>query len=154
LIERYVGLSDEEVVARVRAGELDLYAILMRRHNQKLYRAARAILREESEVEDVVQEAYLSAYRHLAEFEGRARFSTWLVRIAVNAALNRRRRRARLVALDPAMEARLTLDRGNPTAATRSGRARAASSRGSWSAPSRPCPIRFAWSMCCATWRG
>jgi RNA polymerase sigma-70 factor (ECF subfamily) len=99
-----VALSDEEVVARVRAGELALYEILMRRHNQKLYRAVRAILRDESEVEDVVQEAYCSAYRHLADFEGRARFSTWLVRIAVNGALARRRRRARVVALDSATE--------------------------------------------------
>ena len=99
-----VAPSDEEVVARVRAGELALYEILMRRHNQKLYRAVRAILRDESEVEDVVQEAYCSAYRHLADFEGRARFSTWLVRIAVNGALDRRRRRARVVALDSAAE--------------------------------------------------
>ncbi|MCL4684724.1 RNA polymerase sigma factor [Myxococcota bacterium] len=106
-LERHVGLSDEEVVARVQAGELALYEILMRRHNQQVYRAVRSILRQESEVEDVVQEAYFSAYRHLAKFEGRARFSTWLVRIAVNAALDRRRRRARVVALDPATEERL-----------------------------------------------
>jgi RNA polymerase sigma-70 factor (ECF subfamily) len=108
----HVGLSDEEVAARVQAGELALYEILMRRHNQKLYRAVRAILRDESEVEDVVQEAYFSAYRHLAEFEGRARFSTWLVRIAVNAALDRRRRRARVVALDPTMEDHLAVEDG------------------------------------------
>jgi RNA polymerase sigma-70 factor (ECF subfamily) len=79
----------------------------MRRHNQRLYRAVRAILREESEVEDVVQEAYLSAYRSLGAFEGRSSVSTWLVRIAANAALDRRRRRARVVALDSAMEERL-----------------------------------------------
>lgn len=76
----------------------------MRRHNQKVYRAARAILRDESDVEDVLQEAYLAAYRHLEDFEGRSRFSTWLVRIAVNKALERRRRRARVVVLDPGAE--------------------------------------------------
>jgi RNA polymerase sigma-70 factor (ECF subfamily) len=116
--EQDVGLSDGEVVARIRAGELALYEILMRRHNQKLYRAVRAILRDENEVEDAVQEAYCSAYRHLAEFEGRARLSTWLVRIAVNGALDRRRRRARIVALDPAMEDHLVAQDGPSIGAT------------------------------------
>lgn len=106
-LEQSAGLSDEEVVDRVRSGELGLYEILMRRHNQQVYRAVRSILRQESEVEDVVQDAYLSAYSHLAQFQGRARFSTWLVRIAVNAALDRRRRRARVVALDPSTEEHL-----------------------------------------------
>lgn len=105
-IERFAGLSDEEVISRVQAGELALYEILMRRHNQQVYRAVRSILRNESEAEDVVQEAYVSAYRHLSSFEGRARFSTWLVRIAVNAALDRRRRSARLVLADPTDEER------------------------------------------------
>lgn len=101
LLAQHTGLSDDDVVTRVCAGELELYELLMRRHNQQVYRAVRAILRHESDVEDVVQEAYVSAYRHLAKFEGRSRFSTWLVRIAVHAALDRRRRRARLVSLDP-----------------------------------------------------
>ncbi len=112
LLDQNAGLSDQEIVARIRAGELALYEILMRRHNQQAYRAVRSILRDESEVEDVVQEAYFSAYRHLAEFEGRARFSTWLVRIAINAALDRRRRRARIVVLDPTAEGRLEAQRG------------------------------------------
>jgi RNA polymerase sigma-70 factor (ECF subfamily) len=112
LLEQDAGLSDEEIVARVRAGELALYEILMRRHNQQAYRAVRSILRDECEVEDVVQEAYLSAYRHLADFQGRARFSTWLVRIAINAALDRRRRRARFVVLEPGAEERLEARRG------------------------------------------
>jgi RNA polymerase sigma-70 factor (ECF subfamily) len=64
----------------------------MRRHNQRLYRAARAILRDDAEAEDAVQQAYLNAYRHLNQFEGRAQFSTWLTRIAVYEALARRRR--------------------------------------------------------------
>jgi RNA polymerase sigma-70 factor (ECF subfamily) len=93
--------SDEELVERIRAGELGLCEIIMRRHNQRLYRAVRAILRDEAEVEDVLQDAYLAAYRSLSEFEGRARFSTWLTRIAVNRALDRRRRRARVVLSNP-----------------------------------------------------
>lgn len=85
-------LSDEEVVARVCAGDTKIFEILTRRYNQRLYRAARAILQSDSDAEDAVQQAYLNAYRHLAQFEGRAKFSTWLTRIAVNEALARRRR--------------------------------------------------------------
>lgn len=94
-------LTDEAVVDRVRSGEVALFEVLMRRHNQRLFRAVRSILRNDSDVEDVLQDAYLAAYRNLAKFERRAAFSTWLTRIAMNRALDRRRRRARLVLLDP-----------------------------------------------------
>src|SRR3954470_5846255 len=86
---RVEGWPDEEVVARVLAGEPALFEILMRRHNQRVYRAIRSILRDDSETEDVMQEAYVRAYEHLAQFEGRAQFSTWLTRIAVHEALRR-----------------------------------------------------------------
>ena len=89
-------LSDEEVVARVRAGEVALFEVVMRRYNQRLYRAARAIVGAD-EAEDVMQEAYVRAYEHLDQFEGRARFSTWLTRIAVHEALARARRAGRFV---------------------------------------------------------
>ncbi|PYV53973.1 MAG: hypothetical protein DMG97_02305 [Acidobacteria bacterium] len=82
----------EEVVSRVLTGETPLYEILMRRYNQRLYRVARAILRDDGEAEDVMQDAYVRAYQHLAEFEGRAKFSTWLTRIAVHEALARAHR--------------------------------------------------------------
>jgi RNA polymerase sigma-70 factor, ECF subfamily len=85
-------LTDEEIVDRVSTGEIEMFEILMRRHNQRLYRAARAILQDDAEAEDAVQQAYLNAYRHLDQFEGRARFSTWLTRIAVYEALARRKR--------------------------------------------------------------
>ena len=87
--------TDEAIVQRVLAGERALYEVLVRRHNQRLYRAARAILRNESEVEDVMQEAYVQAFAHLAQFRAEARFSTWLTRIAVHEALARRRRAMR-----------------------------------------------------------
>jgi RNA polymerase sigma-70 factor (ECF subfamily) len=87
---------DEQVVERVLAGEAGLYEIIMRRYNQRLFRVVVAILRDDAEAEDVMQEAYVRAYRHLAQFEGRAQFSTWLIRIAVHEALARRRRSARL----------------------------------------------------------
>ena len=67
----------------------------MRRYNQRLYRVARAILKNDGEAEDVMQQAYVEAYTHLAQFEGRAKFSTWLTKIAVYEALARVRRRAR-----------------------------------------------------------
>src|SRR5579859_3213687 len=85
-------LADEQIVARVLAGERDLFEILMRRHNQRIYRAARAILRDDTESEDVMQEAYIRAFTNLRQFEGRASFASWLTRIAVNEALRRRRR--------------------------------------------------------------
>jgi DNA-directed RNA polymerase specialized sigma24 family protein len=85
-------LTDEEIVNRVSTGQVEMFEILMRRHNQRLYRTARAILRDDAEAEDAVQQAYLNAYRHLDQFEGRAQFSTWLTRIAVYEALARRKR--------------------------------------------------------------
>ena len=85
-------LSDMEVVQRIRGGDRGLFEILMRRHNQRIYRAARAILRDETEVEDVMQQAYVNAFTHLDQFEERSRFSTWLTRIAVNEALARRQK--------------------------------------------------------------
>jgi RNA polymerase sigma-70 factor (ECF subfamily) len=94
-------LTDEQIVARVSAGEPALFEHLMRRNNARVYRAARAILRDDSEAEDVMQDAFVRAYEHLHEFEGRARFSTWLTRIAVHEALKRVRRGKRLTALDP-----------------------------------------------------
>lgn len=93
-------LSDEEIVARVMAGETALFETLMRRYNQRLYRVARSIVRDESEAEDVMQQAYVNAYSHLPQFAGRAKFSTWLTRIAVHEALGRARRRARLKRID------------------------------------------------------
>lgn len=94
-------LSDEEVVARVLAGDTSLFEILMRRYNQRLFRVARGILADDAEAEDVMQEAYVRAFRELANFRGEARFSTWLTRIACHEALARARKGRRLVSLAP-----------------------------------------------------
>lgn len=88
-------LSDEELVSHIRAGDTALYEIVMRRHNQRLYRLARTILRNDAEAEDVMQEAYVRAYQHLDDFAGEAKFSTWLTKIAVYEALARLRRQAK-----------------------------------------------------------
>jgi RNA polymerase sigma-70 factor (ECF subfamily) len=95
-------LSDDEIVARVRAGEHALFEILMRRHNRKVFRAVRAVLRSDDEAEDVMQHAYLRAFEHLAEYQGRARFSTWLTRIAIYESFARLRRQKRVGQLDEA----------------------------------------------------
>jgi RNA polymerase sigma-70 factor, ECF subfamily len=94
------GWSDEHLVSRILAGEKPLYEIVMRRHNQRLFRVARAILQNNLEAEDVVQDAYVRAYEKLASFEGRAKFSTWLTRIAVHEALARLNRQNRFRPLD------------------------------------------------------
>src|SRR5687768_4942485 len=94
-------LTDEAIVDRVRGGDVALYEILVRRHNQRLYRAIRAILRNDGDVEDVMQQAYVDAYTHLAQFRGTAKFSTWLTRIAVNRAIRSGRGARRGLELAP-----------------------------------------------------
>jgi RNA polymerase sigma-70 factor, ECF subfamily len=87
--------TDLEVIERVKSGDTALYEIIMRRYNQRLYRVTYAILRDASEAEDVIQDAYVRAWQHLDQFAGYAPFSTWLTRIAVHEALRRLRLRKR-----------------------------------------------------------
>jgi len=87
--------DDAALVARIVGGDLAAFEQLMRHHNTALFRAARAIVRDDADAEDVVQEGYLSAYRHLAQFRADARLSTWLTRIVINHALGRLRARRR-----------------------------------------------------------
>lgn len=100
VLERWSALSDEQIVAQVVSGQTALFEVLMRRHNERIYRAARAILKDETEAEDVMQQAYVNAYSHLRQFDGRAKFSTWLTRIAINEAITRARKRGRYETLD------------------------------------------------------
>ncbi|HKU37632.1 MAG TPA: RNA polymerase sigma factor [Polyangiales bacterium] len=93
-------LGDEALVQRLLRGETPLFEVLIRRHNQRLFRVARAIVRDGDEAEDVMQEAYVQAFSKLAQFEGRAKFSTWLTRIAVHEALARVRKRRPAVDAD------------------------------------------------------
>ena len=87
--------SDEQVVRHVLAGNTALFELLMRRYNERLYRAARAITRDDREAEDVIQQAYVNAFSNLRQFRGEAQFATWLTRIAINEALARVRRQGR-----------------------------------------------------------
>jgi RNA polymerase sigma-70 factor, ECF subfamily len=92
--------SDEVIVARILQGETLLFEVLMRRHNQRIYRAIRSVIHDDSECEEVMQESYVRAFEHLAQFEGRAMFSTWLTRIAVNEAIKRSIARGKLDPMD------------------------------------------------------
>lgn len=92
--------AEGELVAAARLGDEAAVRALIQANNQRLFRAARAILRNDAEAEDVVQEAYVRAFSHLAGFEGKSAFSTWITRIAINEALGRRRRRRRTVDID------------------------------------------------------
>jgi RNA polymerase sigma-70 factor (ECF subfamily) len=88
--------SDKEIIDRVLAGDAPAYELLMRRYNQRLYRLVRSILRDETEAEDVMQEAYLRGFYKLGQYEGRSTFSTWIGHIAVNEALARLSKAKRL----------------------------------------------------------
>src|SRR5881227_4247089 len=97
--------SDQALVSRAAAGDARAFEGLMRRYNRMLFRTARAILRDDAEAEDALQEAYLQAYRSLGAFRAEAKLSTWLARIVANEALMRLRkqtRRAEIVPIQPA----------------------------------------------------
>lgn len=112
--------TDEHIVQRVLQGEVLLFEVLMRRHNQRIYRAIRSIIRDDSECEEIMQETYVRAFEHLSQFEGRAKFSTWLTRIAVNESIKRSIARGRLDPLnredsDGDYEAMLFSDEATPS---------------------------------------
>ena len=92
--------TDEQIVARILAGEAELFEIIVRRHSRKLYRIAIAVLHNDSDAEDVVQDAFCSAFQHLAQFAQRASFTTWLTRIALYRALANLRSKRREVPLE------------------------------------------------------
>jgi RNA polymerase sigma-70 factor (ECF subfamily) len=94
-------LTDTELIERTRSGDMHALEALMRRHNRTLYRTARAILRDDAEAEDAVQEAYFQAYKALGRFRGESKLSTWLVRIVANEALMRRRKTSKTAVVVP-----------------------------------------------------
>jgi RNA polymerase sigma-70 factor (ECF subfamily) len=92
--------SDANTIQQVLDGNTAMFELLMRQYNERVYRAARSIVRDEQEAEDVMQQAYVNAFTHLRQFNGSAQFSTWLTKIAINEALARVRRRGRYEAFD------------------------------------------------------
>jgi len=95
--------DEADLVARARTGDAGAVRLIVRQHNQRLYRIARSIVRDDGEAEDVLQEAYARAFTSLATFRGEARLGTWLARIVMNEALGRLRGRRPTVALDAAI---------------------------------------------------
>lgn len=92
-------IEDREIIQRIIGGEKELYEILVRRNNQKLYRVIRSYLKEEAEIEDIMQESYIKAYTKLYQFKLDAAFSTWLIRIGINESLARIKEKGKLIHL-------------------------------------------------------
>lgn len=88
-------LSDQQVVQRVMDGEKELFEILLRRYNQRLFRMIRSYISSEADVRDLMQEAYVKAYLKLEQFNNKSSFSTWLIRIGINEALQHIRKNKR-----------------------------------------------------------
>jgi len=117
--------DDEALVARARAHDATAFELLMRRHNQRVYRVVRALLRDGPEIDDVIQQAYLNAFQHLDQFTGEAAWSTWVCRIAINEALARLRQGGRFISMDSAEEDGMA----NPSKAPEADPERAAAGR-------------------------
>ncbi|TAK47537.1 MAG: RNA polymerase sigma factor [Xanthobacteraceae bacterium] len=98
--ETVSSVTERDLVAAARARDAAAIRTIVRQNNRRLFRIARAILKDDGEAEDAVQESYVRAFTHLAEFEGKSSLATWLTRIAINEALGRVRRRRPTVALD------------------------------------------------------
>jgi RNA polymerase sigma-70 factor (ECF subfamily) len=96
----YLGMPEPELVGFARAGDRQAFRAIMTRCNQRLFRVARAVVRDEAEAEDVLQEAYLRAFAAIASFRGEAGIATWLTRIVLNEAHGRLRRRRPTVDLE------------------------------------------------------
>lgn len=86
-------VPDNEIIGRVLQGERNLYALLIRRYNQRLYRIGMSMINDDNEVEDVMQVAYINAYENLQKFEFKSSFGTWITRIMINECLLRIKRR-------------------------------------------------------------
>ena len=99
-------MTEPEIIARVLAGERNLFHDLIRPYERMVYLTAISILKDETEAEETAQEAMISAYRHLGSFRAEAKFSTWLVTITVNAARQklRKARRATMESIDERLE--------------------------------------------------
>jgi len=93
-------LNDDEIIARILNGEKDLYSIIVRRYNQRLYRVGMSIINDDPEVEDAMQTAYINAYENLGKFAFRSSFPTWLTRILINECLLRLRKRKKSISMN------------------------------------------------------
>lgn len=88
-------ITEQEIIKQILSGDKDKYELLIRKYNPRLYRVALSILGEDALIEDVMQDAYIKAYRQLHTFEGRSSFSTWLTRILINECMMKMRQTKR-----------------------------------------------------------
>jgi RNA polymerase sigma-70 factor (ECF subfamily) len=88
-------IDDRELAGRVASGDGAAFELLMRRHNRRLFRIARSVLRDDADAEDALQEVYLAAYRAIGSYRGESSLATWLSRLVLNHCLSRRRRQQR-----------------------------------------------------------
>lgn len=93
-------IPENDVIKRILSGEKELYEILLRRNNQKLYRIIRSYINDQNEIEDLMQNTYLKAYEKLFQFKFKSSFSTWLIRIAINESLARIKEKGRIRAIN------------------------------------------------------
>jgi RNA polymerase sigma-70 factor, ECF subfamily len=93
-------IKEETVIQRILDGEKELYEMLVRRNNQKLYRIIRGYLKNETEIEDVMQNSYIKAYTKLHQFNLQSQFSTWLIRIAINESLAELKKKGKILYLN------------------------------------------------------
>lgn len=112
-------LNDDEIIARILHGEKDLYSMIVRRYNQRLYRIGMSMLNDDAEVEDAMQVAYINAYENLGKFAFRSSFPTWLTRILINECLLRLRKRKKSISMnDENIENVMNQDKGPQTPVT------------------------------------
>jgi len=112
-------LNDDEIIARILQGEKDIYSIIVRRYNQRLYRVGMSIINDEAEVEDAMQVAYINAYENLGKFAFKSSFPTWLTRILINECLLRLRKRKKSISMnDENIENVMKQDKGPQTPVT------------------------------------
>lgn len=95
-----VVIADEEIIKRILRGEKDLFALIVRKYNQRLYRVGMGIINDDAEVEDIMQVAYIKAYENLEKFEFKSAFATWITRILINESLLRLKKRKHLSGLE------------------------------------------------------
>jgi RNA polymerase sigma-70 factor (ECF subfamily) len=95
-----VDIDDQQIINDILNGDKGKYALLTRKYNQRLYRISKGYLKDESEIEDVMQDSYVKAFQSLSKFENKSQFSTWLTRILINECLQRLRKDKKEYAMD------------------------------------------------------
>lgn len=102
--------SDHDIILKILEGDKDLYALIMRRYNARLYRLGMSIMNNTAEVEDAMQTVYVNAYQSLAKFSFKSTFSTWLTRILINECIQRLKKRKQTIAFNEETEDKMNTD--------------------------------------------